>query len=342
MNLEKNKSKKIEEVITMSKTIFDDPELNEIIKEIEKSFGKGSIMSLGDKINSNIETISTGSLLLNRAIGVNGYPKGRVTEIYGPESSGKTTLALHAIAESQKNHGVAAFIDAEHSLDPGYAKKIGVDIENLIVSQPDSGEQALEILEMLVKSKKVDIVIVDSVAALVPKAELDGEMGDQQIGAQARLMSKGLRKINGIISKTNTVVIFINQLREKVGIIFGNPEITPGGRALRFYSSLRIEVRKAETILKDKEAVASKIKVKVVKNKVSPPFKMCQILITYNKGIDKLLEIIELATFEGIIVKSGSWFSYNDIKIGQGKEAVREYLESHKELIDEIYQKLEK
>ncbi|WP_338984081.1 recombinase RecA [Spiroplasma endosymbiont of Othius punctulatus] len=339
MNITKTKTK---EDIIMPKDIFEDPDLKAVLKEIEKTHGRGSIMTLGDKADSKIEVISSGSLLLDDIIGVGGYPKGRVTEIFGPESSGKTTLALHAIAESQKEGGVAAFIDAEHSLDPAYAKRIGVDIDNLIVSQPDSGEQGLEILEALVKSGKVSIVIVDSVAALVPKAELDGEMSDQQIGAQARLMSKALRKVNGIINKTNTVVIFINQLREKVGIIFGNPEITPGGRALRFYSSLRLEVRKGETVLQNGIATGNKAKIKVVKNKVSPPFKTCQVLIIYNKGIDRMLEIIELAISKEIIDKAGSWFAYNGEKIGQGKDSVKEFLNSNPKALDEIYIKIKK
>ncbi|ASP28538.1 recombinase A [Spiroplasma corruscae] len=329
-----------EVVLNMSKNPYDDPAFKNVLKEIEKTFGKGSIMKLGDNVSLEHDSISTGSFLLDRAIGIGGLPKGRIIEIFGPESSGKTTLSLHVIAEAQKSSGRAAFIDAEHALDPKYAKNIGVDINNLIVAQPDTGEQALDILEMLVKSNTIDVVVVDSVAALVPKAELDGEMSDQQIGLQARLMSKALRKLNGIISKTNTIVIFINQLREKVGVIFGSPEITTGGRALRFYSSVRIEVRKGEVISTNGEASANKIKVKIVKNKVAPPFKTCQIVINYNKGIDQELEIIEMATLYNVINKSGVWYSYNDEKIGQGKDAVREWFKKNPEKYNEIYLKL--
>ncbi|WP_146638084.1 recombinase RecA [Spiroplasma clarkii] len=327
-------------VINLAENIYEDPEFLNVIKEIEKTFGKGSIMRLGDKANALIEAIPSGSFLIDRAIGIGGYPKGRIIEIFGPESSGKTTLSLHAVAETQKFGGRAAFIDAEHALDPKYAKNLGVDIENLVVAQPDSGEQALDILEMLVKSKTISLVVVDSVAALVPQTELDGEMGDQNIGLQARLMSKALRKLNGIISKTNTTVIFINQLREKVGVVFGNPEITPGGRALRFYSSVRLEVRKGETITSNGEASANKIKIKVVKNKVSPPFKTCQITIAYNKGIDKEQEIIELASLYNILTKAGVWYSYLDEKIGQGKEAVKEWFLTNPEKYNEIQTKL--
>ncbi|AGR41965.1 recombinase RecA [Spiroplasma diminutum] len=336
--LEKNKN---EVLLNMSNNnIYDDPAFKNVLKDIEKTFGKGSIMKLGDSVNSVIEVIPSGSFLLDRAIGVGGYPKGRIIEIYGPESSGKTTLSLHAIAEAQKNEGRAAFIDAEHALDPRYAQNIGVDINNLVVAQPDSGEQALDILEMLVKSNTIDIVVVDSVAALVPKAELEGEMSDQQIGLQARLMSKALRKLNGIVSKTNTTVIFINQLREKVGVIFGNPETTPGGRALRFYSSLRLEVRKGETISTNGEATANKVKIKVVKNKVAPPFKTCQITIAYNKGVEKDLEVIEMATIYNVLTKAGVWYSYKDEKIGQGKESVREWFNKNPDKYIEIQNKL--
>ncbi|AKU80080.1 recombinase RecA [Spiroplasma turonicum] len=335
--LEKNEE---EVVLNMSKNVYDDPAFKNVLKEIEKTFGKGSIMKLGDSISLEHESIPTGSFLLDKAVGIGGLPKGRIIEIFGPESSGKTTLSLHVIAESQKLNGRAAFIDAEHALDPKYAKNIGVDINNLIVAQPDTGEQALDILEMLVRSNTIDVVVVDSVAALVPKAELEGEMSDQQIGLQARLMSKALRKLNGIISKTNTIVIFINQLREKVGVIFGNPEITTGGRALRFYSSVRIEVRKGETISTNGEASANKIKVKVVKNKVAPPFKTCQIVINYNKGIDRELEIIEMSTLYNILTKSGVWYSYNDEKIGQGKESVREWFIKNPDKYEEISKKL--
>ncbi|WP_053230347.1 recombinase RecA [Spiroplasma culicicola] len=324
----------------MENNIYDDPNFKAMIKDIEKTFGKGSIMRLGDKAEMLIEATPTGSFLLDRAIGIGGYPKGRIVEIFGPESSGKTTLSLHAIAEAQKKQGRAAFIDAEHALDPRYAQNLGVDIKNLIVAQPDSGEQALDILEMLVKSNTIEIVVVDSVAALVPKVELDGEMSDQQIGLQARLMSKALRKLNGIISKTNTTVIFINQLREKVGVIFGNPETTPGGRALRFYSSLRLEVRKGETITVNGEAAANKVKIKVVKNKVSPPFKTCQITIGYNQGIDRELEIIEMATLYNVLTKAGVWYSYQNQKIGQGKESVRTWLKENPEISLEIQNKI--
>ncbi|WP_208057202.1 recombinase RecA [Spiroplasma chinense] len=324
----------------MANDIYDDPNFKAVLKDIEKTFGKGSIMRLGDKANQYIEALPSGSFLIDRAIGIGGYPKGRIVEIYGPESSGKTTLSLHAIAESQKLGGRAAFIDAEHALDPRYAKNLGVDIENLIVAQPDSGEQALDILEMLVKSSTLDIVVIDSVAALVPKAELDGEMSDQQIGLQARLMSKALRKLNGIISKTNTTVIFINQLREKVGIIFGNPETTPGGRALRFYSSVRLEVRKGESITTNGEVTANRVKIKVVKNKVAPPFKNCVITIAYNKGIEKDNEIVEMATLYNVLTKAGAWYSYNDEKIGQGKESVKEWFVQNPDKYQEIQDKI--
>ncbi|WP_373423242.1 recombinase RecA [Mesoplasma lactucae] len=321
--------------------IWNDETLKGLLKDIEKSFGKGSIHRYGDvEVSSKQEVISSGSILLNNAIGVNGYPKGRITEIYGPESSGKTTLALHAIAESQKTGGVAAFIDAEHALDPRYAKRIGVDINNLLVSQPDNGEQALDILEMLVKSNTIDIVVIDSVAALVPKSELEGEMGDQNIGLQARMMSKALRKLNGIVAKTNTTVIFINQIREKVGVVFGNPEVTSGGRALRFYSSLRIETRKGETIIKDGEATGNKIKIKVVKNKVAPPFRTAIITINYNEGIDNENEIIDLASTYEILDKAGVWYSYNGEKIGQGRENTRKWLQDNPDKKQEIYDKL--
>jgi recombination protein RecA len=322
------------------KNIYNDPKLKTVLKDIEKSFGKGAVMQLGDKADLDLEVISSGSLLINQALGVGGYPKGRIIEIYGPESSGKTTLALHAIAEAQKEGGVAAFIDAEHALDPKYAKNLGVDLNNLVVSQPESAEQALDILEMLVKSDAVDLLVVDSVAALVPKAELEGEMGDQQIGAQARLMSKALRKLNGIISKTNSTVIFINQLRDKVGIIFGNPEVTPGGKALRYYASIRLEVRKGETIMQNGEPVANKMKVKIVKNKVAPPFKNCQITIAYNKGIDGVAELIDLAIMYDIINKAGAWYAYNEVKIGQGKDAVKTWLDQHHDEFEDIKQKL--
>lgn len=323
------------------KNVWEDETLKDVLKDIEKAFGKGAIMKLGDSDENIIaEVIPSGSFLIDQAIGIGGYPKGRIIEIFGPESSGKTTLGLHAIAESQKNGGTAAFIDAEHALDANYARQLGVDIKNLLVSQPDSGEQGLDILEMLVKSNVVDIVIVDSVAALVPKAELEGEMSDQSIGLQARLMSKALRKLNGIIAKTNTVVIFTNQLREKVGVIFGSPEITPGGRALKFYASLRMEVRKAEQIVINGETIGNKVKVKIVKNKVNPPFKTALISIIYNQGIDSLSEIIELASLYNVLDKSGVWYAYKTEKIGQGKQAVSEWLGKNPQILAEITTKL--
>ncbi|AUF83660.1 recombinase RecA [Mesoplasma syrphidae] len=323
-----------------SQNIWENETLKTVLKDIEKSFGKGAIMKLGDNQDLAIETISSGSFLIDQAIGIGGYPKGRIIEIFGPESSGKTTLGLHAIAQAQKSGGTAAFIDAEHSLDPNYAKRLGVDIDNLLVSQPDHGEQALDILELLVRSEALSIIVIDSVAALVPKAELEGEMSDQSIGLQARLMSKALRKLNGIISKTNTVVIFINQLREKVGIIFGNPEITPGGRALRFYSSIRLEVRKGEQISVNGEVTANKIKAKVVKNKVSAPFKTALITINYNQGIDRNNEILELATLYKVIEKSGVWYSYEGEKIGQGRQAVSNWMNNNLEKMKSIEAKV--
>ncbi|PPE05254.1 recombinase RecA [Williamsoniiplasma lucivorax] len=320
-----------------NKNVWEDENLKDVLKEIEKQFGQGTIMKLGDdNQNLKVEAISTGSFLIDNAIGIGGFPKGRIIEIYGPESSGKTTLALHAIVEAQKLHGNVAFIDTEHSLDPKYAKNIGVDIHNLLVSQPDNGEQALDILEMLVRSNAMSVVVLDSVAALTPKAEMEGDMGDQSIGLQARLMSKALRKLNGIIAKTNTIVIFINQLREKIGITFGNPEVTTGGRALRFYSSVRLEVRKGESINENGEIVANKVKVKVVKNKVAPPFKMAVITINYNQGIDRMTEIIELAVTYEILKKAGVWYSFGDQKIGQGKSAVEQWLKQNPETAQDI------
>ncbi|WP_338970555.1 recombinase RecA [Spiroplasma endosymbiont of Labia minor] len=331
-----NKINEGAEYIMAGKNIYDDPNLVAVIKSVERSFGKGAIIALGDKPMMNIEVISSGSFLIDQAIGIGGYPKGRIIEIFGPESSGKTTLALHAIAEAQKNNGRAAFIDAEHALDPKYARHIGVDLNNLLVSQPDSGEQALDILEALVKSDLLDIVVVDSVAALVPKAELEGEMSDQQIGMQARLMSKALRKLSGVISKTNTVVIFINQLREKVGVIFGSPEITPGGRALRFYASVRMEIRRIETITYNGEATANKVKVKIVKNKMAPPFKTVNIMINFNRGIDRLSEILDLGVLYGIIAKAGVWYSFEETKIGQGRETALKWLSENDDVIKMI------
>lgn len=311
--------------------------LDNALKKIEKDYGKGAIMRLGDITDRmNIEVISTGCLAIDLAVGVGGFPRGRVIEIYGPESSGKTTVALHAIAEAQKGGGIAAFIDAEHALDPVYARHLGVDINNLLVSQPDNGEQALEITESLVRSGAVDIIVVDSVAALVPKAEIEGEMGDAHVGLQARLMSKALRKLTGIISKSRTVVIFINQLREKVGVMFGNPETTTGGRALKFYSTIRLDVRKGEVIKQNNENVGNRTKVKVVKNKVAPPFKTAEFDLMYGSGVSYEGTLIDIGTNMDIIKKSGAWYSYNDERMGQGKEAAKEYLRSNPEIAHEI------
>lgn len=311
--------------------------LDNALKKIEKDCGKGAIMRLGDITDHmNIEVISTGCLAIDLAVGVGGFPRGRVIEIYGPESSGKTTVALHAIAEAQKGGGIAAFIDAEHALDPVYARHLGVDINNLLVSQPDNGEQALEITESLVRSGAVDIIVVDSVAALVPKAEIEGEMGDAHVGLQARLMSKALRKLTGIISKSRTVVIFINQLREKVGVMFGNPETTTGGRALKFYSTIRLDVRKGEVIKQNNENVGNRTKVKVVKNKVAPPFKTAEFDLMYGTGVSYEGTLIDIGTNMEIIKKSGAWYSYNDERMGQGKEAAKEYLRANSEIAHEI------
>ncbi|WP_295234858.1 recombinase RecA [Veillonella sp.] len=311
--------------------------LDNALKKIEKDYGKGAIMRLGDITDRmNVEVISTGCLAIDLAVGVGGFPRGRVIEIYGPESSGKTTVALHAIAEAQKGGGIAAFIDAEHALDPVYARHLGVDINNLLVSQPDNGEQALEITESLVRSGAVDIIVVDSVAALVPKAEIEGEMGDAHVGLQARLMSKALRKLTGIISKSRTVVVFINQLREKVGIMFGNPETTTGGRALKFYSTIRLDVRKGEVIKQNNENVGSRTKVKVVKNKVAPPFKTAEFDLMYGTGVSYEGTLIDIGTNMEIIKKSGAWYSYNDERMGQGKEAAKDYLRNHPEIAQEI------
>ncbi|MBQ9899862.1 MAG: recombinase RecA [Acholeplasmatales bacterium] len=314
--------------------------LEAAMKQIEKEFGKGSVMRLGDDIDRKVEVIPTGSISLDKALGVGGYPKGRIIEIYGPESSGKTTFALHAIANAQKEGGYAAFIDAEHALDPVYAKNLGVDTENLILSQPDSGEQALEIAEALIKSGSVDIIVIDSVAALVPEAELNGEMGDNHVGLHARLMSQAMRKMSGLISKTNCVAIFINQIREKVGVMFGNPETTTGGRALKFFASVRMEIRKGEAIKDGSNVLGNITNIKVVKNKVAPPFKSCQVEIIYGKGISKEGEIVDLATEYDIIHKSGAWFSYNGLKIGQGRENTKQYLLDHPEIMKEIEEKI--
>ncbi|MBS4913989.1 MAG: recombinase RecA [Veillonella sp.] len=311
--------------------------LDSALKKIEKDYGKGAIMRLGDiGDRMNIDVISTGCLAIDLAVGVGGFPRGRVIEIYGPESSGKTTVALHAIAEAQKGGGIAAFIDAEHALDPVYARNLGVDINNLLVSQPDNGEQALEITESLVRSGAVDMIVVDSVAALVPKAEIEGEMGDAHVGLQARLMSKALRKLTGIISKSRTVVVFINQLREKVGVMFGNPETTTGGRALKFYSTIRLDVRKGEVIKQNNENVGSRTKVKVVKNKVAPPFKTAEFDLMYGTGVSYEGTLIDIGTNMEIIKKSGAWYSYNDERMGQGKEAAKEYLRTNPAIAQEI------
>ena len=314
--------------------------LDAAMSQIEKQFGKGSVMKLGEFKSMNVEAISTGALNLDIALGIGGIPKGRIIEIFGPESSGKTTLALHAVAEAQKVGGEAAFIDAEHALDPAYAKKIGVDIDNLIVSQPDTGEQALEIAEALIRSGAIDIIVVDSVAALVPKAEIDGDMGDSHIGLQARLMSQALRKLAGAINKTNAIIIFINQLREKVGIMFGNPETTPGGRALKFYSSVRMDIRKIENIKQDGEVVGSRTRVKIVKNKVAPPFREAEFDIIYGKGISKEGSLLDLAVDLDIIEKSGSWFSYGGEKIGQGRENAKKYIMEHPKMAEEVEKKV--
>ncbi len=314
--------------------------LDAAMSQIEKQFGKGSVMKLGNFKAMNVEAISTGALNLDIALGIGGIPRGRIIEIYGPESSGKTTLALHAVAEAQKKGGEAAFIDAEHALDPSYAKKIGVDIDNLVVAQPDTGEQALEIAEALIRSGAIDIIVVDSVAALVPKAEIDGDMGDAHVGLQARLMSQALRKLAGAINKTNCIIIFINQLREKVGVMFGNPETTAGGRALKYYASVRMDIRRIETIKQDGEAVGNRTRVKIVKNKVAPPFREAEFDIVYGKGISQSGCILDLAVELDIIQKSGSWFSYNGEKIGQGRENIKKYLEENPKLMSEIEKKI--
>ena len=314
--------------------------LDAAMSQIEKQFGKGSVMKLGEYKSMNVEAVSTGALSLDIALGIGGIPKGRIIEIYGPESSGKTTLALHAVAEAQKNGGEAAFIDAEHALDPVYAKKIGVDVDNLIVSQPDTGEQALEITEALIRSGAIDIIVVDSVAALVPKAEIDGDMGDSHMGLQARLMSQGLRKLAGAINKSNATVIFINQLREKIGIMFGNPETTTGGRALKFYASVRMDIRKIENIKQDGEVIGSRTRVKVVKNKVAPPFREAEFDIVYGKGISKEGSLLDLAVDLNIVEKSGSWFSYKGERIGQGRENVKAYIAANPKMMEELDKKI--
>ena len=327
--------------------LIDDKEkkknLDVTIAAIEKQFGKGAIMLLGNDSNfGNVEVIPTGCLSLDLALGIGGLPKGRIVEIYGPESSGKTTLTLHAIAEAQKRGGTCAFVDAEHALDTGYAKKIGVDLENLLVSQPDTGEQALEIVEMLVRSNAVDVVVVDSVAALTPKAELEGDMGDHHVGLQARLMSQALRKLTGVISRSRCVVIFINQLRMKIGVMFGNPETTTGGNALKFYSSLRLDIRRQASIKVGEEAIGSRVKVKVVKNKLAAPFKTAEFDVMFDEGISRIGDILDLASAKGIVKKSGSWFSYGEEKLGQGREGVKGFLSEHPKICTQIEQELRK
>ena len=325
----------------MAKSTSDsDQNLKQVLADIEKQFGKGSIMKLGDNEHREIDVISSGSIALDTALGIGGYPKGRIIEIYGPESSGKTTFALHAIAEAQKLGGKAAFIDAENALDPQYAANLGVNIDELLLSQPDNGEQALEITEALVRSGAISIIVIDSVAALVPQAEIEGEMGDTHVGLQARLMSQALRKLAGIINKTNTIAIFINQLREKVGVMYGNPEVTTGGRALKFYSSIRLDIRRSEQIKLGTDVIGSKTNVKVVKNKMAPPFKTCQVDIMYGTGISREGEVVDLGVEAGAIEKSGAWYSYNGDKIGQGKENVKEYLKSNPDVFNDVYNKI--
>ncbi len=317
-----------------------DKTLDQVLQDIEKQFGKGSVMKLGSNEVRQIDVIPSGSIALDMILGIGGYPKGRIIEIYGPESSGKTTFALHAIAEAQKLGGRVAFIDAENSLDPQYAKKLGVNIDELLLSQPDNGEQALEICEALVRSGAISVIVIDSVAALVPQAEIEGEMGDSHVGLQARLMSQALRKLAGVINKTNTIAIFINQLREKVGVMFGNPEVTPGGRALKFYSSIRLEIRRAEAIKLGTDIVGNKTTIKVVKNKMAPPFKSCTVDIMYGEGVSHEGELVDLASEANIIEKSGAWYSYKGEKIGQGKENVKDLLKKNPELSKEIEDKV--
>ena len=310
--------------------------LDAALLQIEKNFGKGSVMKLGERAHVQVEALPTGALSLDYALGIGGLPKGRIIEIYGPESSGKTTVALHVIAEAQARGGEVAFVDAEHALDPSYAKKLGVNVEELIVSQPDTGEQALEIAEMLVRSNAIDVIVIDSVAALVPKSEIEGEMGDSHVGLHARLMSQALRKLAGVISRTNTIAIFINQLREKVGVIYGNPEVTTGGRALKFYASVRMDVRKQELIKQGTDIIGARTKVKIVKNKVAPPFKEAEFDIMYGTGISKIGCILDIATAAGIIQKGGAWYSYNEERIGQGRENAKQFLKDRPELLAEI------
>lgn len=324
----------------MAKTASNDKTLDQVLSDIEKQFGKGAVMKLGETGHREIDVIPSGSLSLDIALGIGGFPKGRIIEIYGPESSGKTTFALHAIAEAQKLGGRVAFIDAEHSLDPQYAAKLGVNTNDLLLSQPDNGEQALEICEALVRSGAISVVVIDSVAALVPQAEIEGEMGDSHVGLQARLMSQALRKLSGVINKTNTIAIFINQLREKVGVMFGNPETTPGGRALKFYSSVRLEIRRSEQIKDGSNIVGNKTNIKVVKNKMAPPFKTCSVDIMYGEGVSREGELVDLASEATILEKSGAWYSYNGEKIGQGKENVKALLRTNTKMKEEIEAKV--
>ena len=314
--------------------------LDAALKRIEKNFGKGAVMKLGEKADQRISTIPSGSLALDVALGVGGFPRGRIVEVYGPESSGKTTVALHAVAEVQKQGGTAAFIDAEHALDPQYAEKLGVNIDELLLSQPDTGEQGLEIADALVSSGAVDIVVIDSVAALVPRAEIDGEMGDAHVGLQARLMSQALRKLSGTINKTKTIALFINQIREKVGVMFGNPEVTPGGRALKFYATVRLEVRRSEQLKQGTDIVGNRAKIKVVKNKVAPPFKIAEVDIMYGEGISQEGELLDMASEKDIVNKSGAWYSYNEERIGQGRENAKKYIAEHPEMMKDIYEKV--
>ena len=314
--------------------------LQSTMEKIEKNYGKGAVMKLGDRATEKVDVISTGSINLDAALGVGGFPKGRIVEIFGPESSGKTTLAIHAIAECQKSGGIAAFIDAEHAFDSFYAKKLGVDIDNLFVSQPDNGEQALEIADNLIRSGAIDIIVVDSVAALTPKAEIDGEMGDSKVGLQARLMSQAMRKLTSTISKTNCCCIFINQLREKIGVMFGNPETTTGGNALKFYASVRVDIRRIQAIKDGDQNIGNRVKVKIVKNKVAPPFRTCEFDLMFGEGISKLGEIIDLGVELNVIKKSGSWFSYGDTKLAQGREALKQLLRDNPELCDELESKV--
>ncbi|MCH3905371.1 MAG: recombinase RecA [Lactobacillus sp.] len=316
--------------------------LEAALKKIEKNFGKGAVMRMGDKADTQVSTVPSGSLALDAALGVGGYPRGRIVEIYGPESSGKTTVALHAVAEVQKQGGTAAYIDAENALDPAYAENLGVDIDSLILSQPNTGEEGLQIADTLISSGAIDLVVVDSVAALVPRAEIEGEMGDSHVGLQARLMSQALRKLSGTISKTKTIAIFINQIREKVGVMFGNPETTPGGRALKFYSTIRLEVRRAEQIKQGGNVIGNRAKIKVVKNKVAPPFKVAEVDIMYGQGISQTGELLDMAADKDIVQKAGSWYSYNGERIGQGRENVKTYLADHPEMFQELMVKVRK